>query len=214
MNSHAHHHGPISAPAGSRFSRITGTGLAAVFLSLGLAPVGHAQTLTAQGIAESLRACQAISDDTRRLACFDALATDRLSAPQAKAEAPGTPAKGEADTLKAERDALAAERRALEARKKAEKADREKARREQFGKDEPEPDRVQAITATIKKVRTLRTGMLAILLDNGQIWLQSGTASPGPVDAGETVTIKEGAFGGHMMRFETSGRAIRVDRRS
>jgi len=68
------------------------------------------------------------------------------------------------------------------------------------------------LTARVRSVSELAHGELRIELDNDQVWVETQHwASPKPLAAGDTVTIKHGTLGSFFLTRE-SGPALRVKR--
>jgi hypothetical protein len=79
------------------------------------------------------------------------------------------------------------------------------------GGDEPGSDKNSSIEAAITVVERRRDGLFVVTLDNGQVWSQSELDSRAEVRVGDTVSVRRGAFGSHLL-ITTAGIATRVKR--
>lgn len=70
------------------------------------------------------------------------------------------------------------------------------------------PDRIQA---KVVHVRENGDGRRTVTLDNHQMWLLTEATSKGWLDSGDTVTVKEAAFGSYML-LTPSGIGLRARR--
>lgn len=175
-----------------------------------------------------LRKCGLIADDAARLACYDqALAAIDTAAAQAVAQR-----RVEAEArakLEAERQAqekLAAEQRAKqEAAQRAKEAKQaaaraEQAKRDAFGAEQLpkghqilKPEEPQnELKGTITELLTDAFGNIVVVLDNGQVWRQTDSASLPPVRVGDAVTIQRGILGSFRMTFVKQRRTVEVKR--
>lgn len=140
--------------------------------------------LTSAAQAADPRACLAIDDDAKRLACYDT-AFDRAPAPAAATAA--VPAQAEEFGMN---DRLRREKESEEAQASA-------------------PQKIQATVTTA--TRTAQ-GYFNVTLDNGQKWITTETAPARSFRQGDVVTIRRASFGSFLMARESGGPALRVRR--
>jgi hypothetical protein len=149
------------------------------------------------------RECTALTDDARRLACYDAA----LRATQAPATVAAEPAKAKSPAGADEQ--AAANGAAREA------TDRfgyrgEVARRELERQAAATP-KADSLQARIVAVEWLPHGQFMLTLDNGQVWRQKTPESIGPLKAGDEVTIRAGSLGSFRLS-GSSARSTHVQR--
>ena len=146
---------------------------------------------------DSFKACAAISDGAKRLACYDSA----LASVDAQAASK-----------------LAEQRRLAEvaAAKAAEEA---KARKEQerlaaFGASSAAADADEAVREISAAIADLREGASGYVftLDNGQVWRQTEARTLPPVRVGDAVAIRKGMMGGYRLTLERQQRTIAVKR--
>jgi hypothetical protein len=119
--------------------------------------------------------CRAITDDARRLACYDQL----FSRPaQPVATSPGSPQ---------QKPAPDPTFGLTEAQQRASAANG----------GHPKID--ESILATVANLRNLPGGQFVVTLDNGQVWRQIDWDSWSPPQKGDRVTIRRGALGSFML---------------
>jgi hypothetical protein len=146
---------------------------------------------------DSLESCARISDDARRLACYDGLAERVMQGPAAAATpspAPGTTPEIATVLAPAPAPAAAAAPPVAAAPvavdRVAEFGLSEQARKER------EPEKwVESVTARVTNVGQTASDRYVITLDNGQVWVQSETNTRAILAPGDTVTIKRAALG-------------------
>jgi len=138
----------------------------------------------AETLPESIQRCAAEKDKEARLTCYDEVAA--ISA----GPAPAPPSPEQQFGVKGE----------LLRKQQEEKA-----------KENPAPEEIQALTATVAKVKTLPRGQLVVELDNGQAWEQKDVTSKFFLKVGEQVKIESGSLGAYWLSSE-SGRRTRVKR--
>lgn len=131
-----------------------------------------------------LDSCRSIVSDGERLACYDALASDKP--PASDAAAPTTIS---AESLFG-RDA----------------AQTSAVLQQQTGITPPE-----TLDTGIRSVETRASGKLLITIANGQRWEQIDGRPP-DLAAGDQVRIRKGAFGSYLLYKQAGGRSIRVRR--
>jgi hypothetical protein len=138
--------------------------------------------------AATPQACAAIAADPARLACYDEIFRREPGAASSAAAA-ATASNPEADFG------------LTESAKRA--RDPEKAQEEV----------PQSITSKVTAVSRRATGELVVTLENGQVWTQVSVDQRARVAAGDTVTVKKGALGSHLLvtagRYATNVRRVR-----
>jgi hypothetical protein len=199
---------------------------------LWLAALAPLSLACAHDVPEGLRKCTAESSDAKRLACFDremaALMSDTgatakavpsaTSASNAKAApaAAGTTAPAAASATAAAAAAAAPAAKAPAATAAA--SDTTLSAEERFGlsdeqqrkkENQPEPDKVDHLNATVTALSKRPQGELVVTLDNKQVWAQRYPESF-VVNVGDTVTIKSTFIGSYLMVLR--GQTTRVSR--
>lgn len=144
---------------------------------------------------DSLESCARISDDARRLACYDGLAGRVMQGTAVAAvPSPAPETTPEIATVLAPAPAAAAAAPVAAApvavERVAEFGLSEQARKER------EPEKwVESVTARVTNVGQTASDRYVITLDNGQVWVQSETNTRAILAPGDTVTIKRAALG-------------------
>jgi hypothetical protein len=138
-------------------------------------------------------ACAPEKDDTRRLACFDAVVTLAMAQPAASLAAPPPPETAPTPLSKEERFGLRGDLK------------------EEKAKQAPELAEIQELKAQVTRVAAKPHGELVLTLDNGQVWYEIQTSSGIRVKTGDTVTIKAGALGSFSL-IAPNGRSSKVTR--
>ncbi len=139
-------------------------------------------TLPALVSGNGLDTCRSIADDSKRLACYDALAVDTVQARE-------PPATVSAESLFG-RDA----------------AQTSAVLQQQTGISQ-----AQTLDAEISSVETRANGKLLISLQNSQRWEQID-GRPLDLANGDLVRIRKAAFGSYLLYKQAGGRSIRVRR--
>lgn len=153
-------------------------------------------TLGEEAIIQELRSCAAISDDARRLACFDAVISTRPLSPDsspvetvppesaATAPAPGTLAEPETATVD-----------------------------DDFGKEHwvESEDKSPSLESQVQRVTKSSQGHLVITLTNGQVWKQRNVKNF-TVREGDTVVIERGSLNSFFLRVDGGSRLERFYR--
>ncbi|WP_347302772.1 hypothetical protein V5740_12320 [Croceibacterium sp. TMG7-5b_MA50] len=167
-------------------------------ITLMVAPLQHAAAqqksagaASATGLSQRLAACRAITDDTARLACFDAAA-----AALAGAEAAG-------EVRLVDRATVQEARRAV--------FGFSLPRINLLGDDEDEGARVREISGTLAEVRPFSRGLHLLVLADGSRWQTTEERTNFFPRSGDTITIAAGALGSYVARID-DGRSIRVKR--
>lgn len=173
-----------------------------------LAPLLHpCASIAAEGSAlERAQACVDLSDDARRLACYDAaMGVDSDSERAAGANAANPPVAQNAPVSpvpsSAPEDPTATERFGYSGDIAREKVDREAAA----------APKLKMLQARITAIERLPLGEFVVTLDNGQVWRQKSKESIGPLHVGDQVTIRAGALGSFRLS-GSSNRSTLVQR--
>jgi len=162
---------------------------------------------------EDLESCSRLSEDARRLACFDRLAADQPSRGAEPDPTPGAaaePAQARPQSVEAVSASEAAAATAATANREPppRETDTESAGNRSAA---AEADDTGQFTAIVSRVDTQPRGEHVVFLENGQVWQEDFASRYFPVEPGDTVTIKERFFGGHRL-VTASGKGISVKR--
>lgn len=149
---------------------------------------------------ETLLGCRAIEAAEDRLACYDRV-VDRVRGEAVAPEAPKA-----APQASSSRAAPAEDRSLRERWFGTKPAESERTLRETYGVEAP-----KQIAAKVASAQRGPDQLLAIRLDNGQVWKQAEMRTF-LLEAGDSVEIEAGAFGSYYLRREGRGVAIRVKR--
>ena len=169
---------------------------------------------------QDFKECIKITEDARRLGCFDAASKGLTALTAAK---PATLSDSEAAlqqetarlrletaVLKKEAQQLKAEKLALENEKKTveRKAD-------QLAKvvKETKPKNTVIPEGVITKVTKRQFGRLRVHLDNGQVWGQAENGFARHVKVGATVQLKKKSLGSYILKVKGKSGAIKVKRK-
>lgn len=208
-------------------------------IGLGLAALATTGSFAGDATSnlEAFKACATISDNEKRLACFDKAAAvfdferaqtqleeaDRLRAETERLKAQAATERAEADRLRLAAEEEAARLRAEAEREKAEKeavveAERQRQAdllalaREEFGQPGATDGGFSEITSTVVATKKPTVGGLYIKLENGHIWQNVDSSKTGRVHSGMRVRIQETDMGGLFMTIEETGKSFRVKR--
>jgi len=169
------------------------------------APLIVSSLLVAElSLAADVRDCVAISDDAKRLACYDTVfgrgsaalpgpaaapAAASAGASVAPTTVPPATAPGTASATPAAPVLIdpVAEFGLSESQKRAQNPERAK---------DVSPD---SITANVAEVGRQPTGGLVVTLENGQVWAQSESLTKARVAPGDEVTIRKATLGSYML---------------
>ncbi len=178
-----------------------------------------------ENAANAFLECAAMQDDARRLECFDKAAagpqpTEVLSEtaeiPQAEpavVESAAVPAAAAAVSAATITETVAETTMESEVGPESSAIDEfgmNAAVAAQYGDDRPE--QLPEISATVTHVRKRGYGELVVTLENGQVWTEKEKESGFRIKEGDTVTIRQGTFGGYRMigRSNRSSQVVRV----
>ena len=73
------------------------------------------------------------------------------------------------------------------------------------------PEKNSSVTATVTALQRRQDGLFVVTLDNGQVWAQSELDSRAELRPGDTVTVRRGALGSHLL-ITPAGIGTRVKR--
>ena len=166
----------------------------------------HASFSASQpNLVEKATACAALTEDARRLACYDAT----FAARPAPAEAATSPP---SSTPSAAAAAAQASTAASDQRSATERFGfRGEIAREEVDRQEASTPKVDMLQARITAIEWLPRGEFVLTLDNGQVWRQKTTESIGALRPGDQVTIKAGKLGSFRLS-ASSARSTHVQR--
>jgi hypothetical protein len=169
-----------------------------------LAQASVSQAATGATPPPHFMACASETDDSRRLACFDAaVARVATSAgPSAPADA-GLSAKGGGTAT--------APVVAAPPLSKEEKFGLRGELKEEKARQAPELAELKELQAQVTNVAVKPHGQLILTLDNGQVWHEIQANSGIRVKAGDRVTIRSGALGSFSV-VAPNGRSSKVTR--
>ena len=204
---------------------------AAICLSM-LAPTFALTAAAEESNSNALLECAALQDPDRRLECFD----NAVSVPQPPAAVPETvasPAAPPNEPAAAVAPAVAPVAAAVPAvapvaaaapavaPAATTSAESELSPVDEFGMNatvaaqsanQDRPARLTEISSLVTHVRKRAYGELVVTLENGQVWTEKESEYGFRVKEGDTVTIRQGNFGGFRMigRGRRSSQVVRV----
>ncbi len=152
-------------------------------------------------VIQKVYACSTVTDDTARLACFDA-AVGALKSAETTGQFAAVDAAG---VRQLEREAFGFSLPSLP-----------RLTLPSFGRgDGPAAAAAQESTAELALTISRRgslDGRPSFVMSNGQIWVLVGTDDNRLARAGAAVTIQRGAVGSYLMKVPAGGAAVRVRR--
>jgi len=179
-------------------------GSATLFAAL-LFAVAAVPTFAAEDFGESLRACRSQSDDARRLACYDRVASHAESeAPAAAAANAGGPAAAPKPAPPAAVPAAAPTPEDNFGRERTIAAEEDKRRA-------AESHAIGGLSALVVGIDTRGDGLMTITLDNGQVWRQNAPDSKFRLQEGDKIRIQPGSLNSFILS-GPSKRSTRVTR--
>ncbi|MDE0350006.1 MAG: hypothetical protein OXM56_09900 [Gammaproteobacteria bacterium] len=165
---------------------------------------GMAVLAGADSEQDALEACRSISEDARRLACYDGIPVPPTAPrPSAVAETAVTPAPPVAPTPAGAAEDANVVQRGLG------------RLRGLFGRDEPRPEKppeLQSIDAQVVEVVKLARGNHRLTLEDGQVWREIEVKPRARYRVGDNVEIARGALGSYNLSNERTGHRIKVRR--
>jgi hypothetical protein len=192
---------------------------AAMLLGSGTCP-------SAESLLLSVQACTAEADASQRLACYDRAAERWVGKPvpdlehcgsgrsgscsSAAAQPGNTSTQSGSTTAQAVPTQRAAQRESasLNSAKSAFGADG-LTRKQQLG---AEGAQLRQLTARVTAIARRPEGMLALHLENGQVWEQTEDGPDLKIQAGDAVTINRGVLGAYWLSARSRHVAIKVRR--
>ena len=174
--------------------------------------------------AHAFLECAAMQDDARRLECFDKAAagpqpTEVLSEtadlPQAEpavVESAAVPAAAATVSAAAITETVAETATESQVGPETSALDEFGMNAAVAAQSPARPDELTEISATVTDVRKRGYGELVVTLENGQVWTEKEKESGFRIKEGDTVTIRQGRFGGYRMvgRSNRSSQVVRV----
>ncbi|MBR9791850.1 MAG: hypothetical protein GYB58_08895 [Gammaproteobacteria bacterium] len=168
----------------------------------------------ADNLLQAIASCKAIDNDSRRLACFDAIqspALERFAASENNQRMPQKPAVTGTEKARDKQAANISEQ--AQARRDEHKQTQP---RSQVPADFGLPPKtveedIDELTATISQLSETARGKLLITLDNGTQWQQKDS-QPMQLDPGMEVTIESGFLGAFFLSHDGVNRRIKVKR--
>jgi hypothetical protein len=171
-----------------------------------------ARPVAALDVSAELRRCAALTEDARRLECYDRLAAELQAraapAPTAAAAASAAPA-----AVPAPAAALASPPPTPAPGPSSPATDVA-----QFGVSNGPlqvkiaASRLKSMTATVARLSTRADGELVVTLDNDQVWQQNRAGDYFPLKPGDKIELSEGALGSYVMWVPSIRRASKVTR--
>ncbi len=177
----------------------TGYRILCLVIALGTAGTAHADPSKAP--TESVYACASISEDSARLACFDAAVAELRSKEQS----------GQIQTIdvaqikEIEKEAFGFSMPSLPALFN---------RSSSSAKSAPQAESIEEISASVKSARIQGvTGRAIVVLENGQTWEQIDTTKLNAMNLrkAKEATVRKAALGSFMMKVD-GNKAFRVKR--
>jgi hypothetical protein len=151
-------------------------------------------SLAESASVRDLRACVTISDDSKRLSCFDEVMSKTLSGTDLDTTGAVAPASAEAEPGVSTETATT-------------------AGDEVFGKEHwiENNDKLTSIESRVEGVAKSAQGHLVVTLANGQIWKQRNVKSF-QIREGDTVVIERGSFNSFFLKVSDGSRMERFYR--
>lgn len=203
----------------------------AAVVAIGTAAPARAQDDAQDGTTDQLLACDAMTDPTEKLACFDAVVESLKSGPAAPAvsslpapaqvsppsaartttlEPPAVSPVAEAPPVEVAPVPAAAVSSSIPTGSPDAPADKSTAEIDDFGRDsmkiptERKDKKIDAkpVRATIVRTWKNHDERFSVELDNGQVWRETEGSRVGQPKEGRSVELFEGRFGGYRMRIE------------
>lgn len=172
------------------------------FACLCLAAIAAAPALAQEeprsGVLDAVYACAGISEESARLACYDA-AVGRMRAAQ---DSGTLVAVDRQQVAEIEREGFGFSLPSLS-----------NLFRGRSGATEAAPiEQISELELEIARVTMRRDGTALITMTNGQVWSQIDNESPRNLRAGGSVTIRRATMGSFLMSVAAGGPALRVRR--
>jgi len=165
----------------------------------------------AQGQDDPYGACAALSDDARRLDCFDTTYAESQSSRASRERAAAEQAQRAEERRTQEFGLSPSERR--ERREEVAAADPVAGQNATRAQEDARRAGDFSLGATVAEIRQGGTRNQILLLDNGQLWRQtSGSTLRASVKEGWTGTITRHWSGAYEMRFDGRSGYLRLER--
>ena len=168
----------------------------------------------ADNMLQALASCKAIDNDTRRLACFDAIqspALERMLASRNSQKNQPTPTVSSTEKSR-DKQFVNLPKQARERRDERKQGDLRGEAPADFGLPPKAIDEeIDEITSTITQLGESARGKLLVTLDNGMQWQQQDS-QPMRLTTGLEVTIERGFLGAFFLSHDGVNRRIKVKR--
>ncbi|MCP4864021.1 MAG: hypothetical protein GY897_08685 [Alteromonas sp.] len=168
----------------------------------------------ADNLLQALASCKAIDNDSRRLACFDAIqspALERLTVSENNQRTGQKPAVTGREKASDKQAANISEQARFRREERKQTPPRGQAPADFGLPPKTVEEEIDEITATISQLSETARGKLLITLDNGTQWQQKDS-QPMQLDIGMEVTIESGFLGAFFLSHDGVNRRIKVKR--
>ncbi|MEC9261756.1 MAG: hypothetical protein VYD53_10495 [Pseudomonadota bacterium] len=168
----------------------------------------------ADNLLQAIASCKAIDNDSRRLACFDAIqspALKRLSASENGQKKLQKPVASGSEMARDKQVANMSEQAQVRRDERKQTQPRSQAPADFGLPPKTVEEDIDEITATITQLGETARGKLLITLDNGMQWQQKDS-QPMRLDTGMEVTIESGFLGAFFLSYDGVNRRIKVKR--
>ena len=168
----------------------------------------------ADNLLQAIASCKAIDNDSRRLACFDAIqspALERFNASENNQKKPQKPAVTGTEKARDKHAANMSEQAQTRRDERKQTQPRSQAPADFGLPPKTVEEDIDEITATISQLGETARGKLLITLDNGTQWQQKDS-QPMQLDTGMEVTIESGFLGAFFLSHDGVNRRIKVKR--
>ncbi|MFW8590986.1 hypothetical protein ACOI22_09310 [Glaciecola sp. 2405UD65-10] len=181
-----------------------------LLLSL-FAASGQTIAMQASPSVNELLECKVISDNQKRLTCFDKLASQIVLKSDAKPKLTVAPPTNTPSIVSLPPAPVAASKPLVTVPQTNE--DQNKVKVDVFGLEHKQViiSDSDSITALVANVKKAPHGELVITLDNEQVWRQTSSERL-RIKSDDTVVVTRGALNSFLLKKEGSSRAIRVKR--
>jgi len=157
------------------------------------AAIGNLPPAAADSLTQAILACRDVPDEQDRVRCYD-VAVDRYASSGITTDESAAPASDSAPAVSAEELFGMSP---IEAQRSLEEA----------AGNEP----IDRISAMITEVRSIAPKRVAVWLDNGQVWKQTGSSAL-HLSSGDEVVIRRRSLGSHTLQKTGGATAMRVTR--
>ena len=168
----------------------------------------------ADNLLQAIASCKAIDNDSRRLACFDAIqspALERFNASENNQKKPQKPAVTGTEKARDKHAANMSEQAQTRRDERKQTQPRSQAPADFGLPPKTVEEDIDEITATISQLGETARGKLLITLDNGTQWQQKDS-QPMQLDTGMEVTIESGFLSAFFLSHDGVNCRIKVKR--